>query len=134
MHKKLSIKTCELKISQDALVYTFFLDNFSQDSDLLEIERGESRIITPIKKDCEIWNLDKLEGSGFGPKKRDQANGFHLVQSYIGEFSPDLPTSYFDLVFNISTIEHMPKSPELINHAIDNFHLLLKPPDILSIV
>jgi hypothetical protein len=133
VHKKLSIKTCDLKISQDALVHTFFLDNCSQDSDLLEIERCKSRIITAIKKDCEIWNLDKLEGSGFGSKKREQANGFHLVHSDIGEFFPDLPTSYFDLVFSISTIEHIAKSPELINDAIDNFHLLLKPADILSI-
>ena len=126
-HKKQSIKTCDLKVYQDALVYSFIIDNFPPGAHLLEIGGGESRIISALRNDYEIWNLDKLEGSGFGPKRLNQTTGFHLVQSYIGEFPPELPSSYFDLVFSISTIEHMPKSSKFINDAIENIHHVLKP-------
>jgi SAM-dependent methyltransferase len=127
VHEKQSTKNCDLKVYQDALVYTFILDNFSTGARLLEIGGGESRIITALKENYEIWNLDKLEGSGFGPKKLNQTTGFHLVQSYIGEFPQELPNSYFDLVFSISTVEHMPKTPKFINNAIENINLVLKP-------
>ena len=126
-HKKQSIKTCDLKVYQDALVYSFIIDNFPPGAHLLEIGGGESRIISALRNDYEIWNLDKLEGSGFGPKRLNQTTGFHLVQSYIGEFPPELPSSYFDLVFSISTIEHMPKSSKFIKDAIENIRLVLKP-------
>ena len=126
-HKKQSIKICDLKVYQDALVYSFILDNLLPGARLLEIGGGESRIISALKNDYEIWNLDKLEGSGFGPRKLVHADGFHLVQSYIGEFSPELPSSYFDLVFSISTIEHILKSPKFINDVVDNILLVLKP-------
>lgn len=127
IHKKQSTKTCDLKVYQDALVYTFILDNFPLGARLLEIGGGESRIISALKNNYEIWNLDKLEGSGFGPRQLSQTTGFRLVQSYIGEFPQELPNYYFDLVFSISTIEHMPKSPNFINDAIDNIQLVLKP-------
>ena len=127
LHAKQSPATCDLKVYQDALIYTFILDNIPEGSKLLEIGGGESRIINALKDKYEIWNLDKLEGVGFGPKELIVANGFKLVQDYIGNFSPNLPDSSFDLVFSVSTIEHIPKDQETIENAITDIMRLLKP-------
>lgn len=127
LHAKQSPATCDLKVYQDALIYTFILDNIPEGSRLLEIGGGESRIINELKGKYEIWNLDKLEGVGFGPKELIIANGFQLVQDYIGNFSPSLPNSSFDLVFSVSTIEHIPKDRETIENAIADIMRLLKP-------
>ena len=99
-YRKLSPNTCDLKVYQDSLVYTFILDNFSPGSRLLEIGGGESRIIESLKNQFEIWNLDKLEGIGFGPTKLWHEDGFHLVRDYIGHFSAEVPDDYFDLVLD----------------------------------
>ncbi|MHA1280408.1 MAG: class I SAM-dependent methyltransferase [Candidatus Helarchaeota archaeon] len=127
VHAKQSPATCDLKVYQDALVYTFILDNLPSGACILEIGGGESRIINELKGQYEIWNLDKLEGSGFGPKDLITTNGFHLVQDYIGNHSPYLPDSYFDLIFSISTIEHLPQKSKIVNNAIDDIMRLLKP-------
>jgi SAM-dependent methyltransferase len=127
IHKKQSPATCDLKIYQDALVYTYILDNFQPGARLLEIGGGESRIIAELKGRYEIWNLDKLEGSGFGPTDLIKTDGFQLVRDYIGTFSSELPSEYFDLVFSISTIEHLPKSPQDVDSVIKDNQRLLKP-------
>ncbi len=127
IHRKQSPKTCDLKVYQDSLVYTFILDNIPAGSRLLEIGGGESRIIHQLKDRYEFWNLDKLEGSGYGPKDLGEKNGFALVQDYIGNFSDQLPNGYFDLIFSISTIEHLPYEPAIIKNAIEDIYRLIKP-------
>lgn len=127
LHAKQSPATCDLKVYQDALIYTFILDNIPEGSRLLEIGGGESRIINELKGKYEIWNLDKLEGVGFGPKELIVADDFNLVQDYIGNFSPTLPASSFDLVFSVSTIEHIPQDRKTIDNAIADIMRLLKP-------
>lgn len=127
LHKNQSPSTCDLKVYMDALVYTFILDNLPPGSRLLEIGGGESRIIKELRTKYEMWNLDKLEGSGFGPKNLIVSEGFNLVQDYIGNHSPNLPASYFDLVFSISTIEHIPQDVATVNNVISDIMRLLKP-------
>lgn len=127
IHKNQSPATCDLKVYQDALVYSFILDNFPSNAKLLEVGGGESRVISALKGKFEIWNLDKLEGAGFGPKDLISMNGFNLVQDYIGSNNPILPNAYFDFVFSISTIEHIPTSPEIIHNSIKDIQRLLKP-------
>jgi len=126
-HRKQSPATCDLKIYQDALVYTFILDNFPPGSKLLEIGGGESRIISALKGSFEIWNLDKLEGEGYGPKSLLIGDGFYLIKDYIGGFSTSLPDNYFDLVFSISTLEHIPDDSRTIDAVIHDIQRLLKP-------
>ncbi len=119
--------TCDLKVYQDALVYTYILDNFPVGARLLEIGGGESRVIRALKDRYDFWNLDKLEGEGFGPKALFSDKGFHLVSDYIGSFSPKLPDEFFDLVFSISTLEHIPQDSATINSVIEDIQRLLRP-------
>jgi hypothetical protein len=90
--------TCDLKVYQDLLIYSFIINNLTPGSRILEIGGGESRVIECLKRDYEFWNLDKLEGKGFGPKRLLNTDGFILVKDDIGNFSKKLPETYFDLV------------------------------------
>lgn len=118
-------KSCDLKIYQDLFMYTFIQNNIKPGSRLLEIGGGESRIIRWLKKDYEIWNLDKLEGVGFGPKDLGEHTGFQLVKDYIGSFSSELPDYYFDMIFSISTIEHIPEDHTTVKRCIADIDRLL---------
>lgn len=122
-----SPSTCDLKVYQDICLYNFIKDNFPQGSRLLEIGGGRSRIIAALKNDYEIWNLDKLEGQGHGPKALWGEDGFRLVRGYIGDFSPELPDGHFDLVFSISTVEHFPRDPVSVDAILQDVQRLLRP-------
>ena len=119
--------TCDLKVYQDALVFTYILDNLPKGARLLEVGGGESRVIEALKNQYEFWNLDKLEGEGFGPKVLYSDKSFTLVSDYIGSFSPKLPNEYFDLVFSISTLEHIPQDRLTISAVIEDIQRVLKP-------
>ena len=104
-----NIDDCNLKVYQDMLAYNFVLDNFPEGARLLDIGGGDSRIIRWLKDRYEFWNLDKLEGLGNGLTGLDNTSGFKLVQDYIGAFSKEIPDDYFDGIFSISTLEHVPE-------------------------
>ncbi len=118
---------CDLKVYQDLFVYSFIKQNIQKGSKLLDVGGGDSRILNHFKKDYECWNIDKLEGVGNGPTDID-TSGIRLVYDYMGNFNEELPDNYFDLVFSISTLEHVPqddvKSYENIKNDINR---VLKP-------
>ena len=127
IHKNQSPATCDLKVYQDSFAYTFIRDNLWEGARILEIGGGESRTIKEIRGKYDIWNLDKLEGSGFGPTDLLDDEGFHLVKDYIGSFSRLLPEASFDLIYSISTMEHFPKDEQTVQNIINDMDRLLKP-------
>lgn len=108
---------CDLKAYQDLFIFSYIKNNIRKGSKLLDIGGGDSRILNYFQNDYECWNIDKLEGIGHGPKEID-TSGFRLVQDYIGNFNDELPENYFDLVFSISTLEHIPIDNNLIYENI----------------
>lgn len=118
---------CVLKVYQDMLVYNFILDNFPAGAKLLEIGGGDSRIISWLKDRYEFWNLDKLEGVGNGLTNLADTGGFKLVQGYLGDFNEDLPGAYFDGIFSISVLEHVPGDEVTCEKICDDMQRLLKP-------
>lgn len=125
--KDIDIGYCDLKVYQDLLAFSFIRQNIKPGSRVLEIGGAESRILKYFSKDFECWNLDKLEGIGNGPTKIN-SEGFRLVSDYIGNFNQELPENYFDLVFSISTFEHIPIEDEALfeNIRLDIERLLKK--------
>ncbi len=97
---------CDLKIYQDLLTFSFIDQNVKPGAKILEIGGGDSRILKHYRNEYECWNLDKLEGIGNGPTQID-STGIKLIQDYIGNFNEELPDNYFDLIFSISTLEHI---------------------------
>ncbi|HJW24564.1 MAG TPA: sulfotransferase [Rhodocyclaceae bacterium] len=126
-HSAEDIDNCNLKIYQDMLMYRFVLDNFPAGSRLLEIGGGDSRVIRWLRDRYEFWNLDKLEGAGNGLTELADTNGFRLVRDYIGAFSKELPDNYFDGVFSLSTLEHVPEDTATLKAICDDIHRILKP-------
>lgn len=112
--------TSDLKRYQDLLIFSFIRKNLKIGSKIMEVGGGISRILARLSKDYECWNIDKLEGLGNGPINASQVN-VKLIKSYIGEFSEDIPSNYFDLVFSVSALEHVPESdPSFFFNIIDD--------------
>lgn len=78
---------------------------------VVELGGGNSRVLPRLAaRGNECWNVDRLEGLGNGPLPENMRaqTSFRLVRAYMGDFSPDLPASYFDYVISISAVEHIP--------------------------
>ncbi len=99
---------CSLKVYQDLLVFAFIKENIPSGSRMLDIGGGYSRVLKYYKDDYECWNIDKLEGLGNGPTEMNM-EGIKLVLDYMGNFNKELPDNYFDFVFSISALEHVPE-------------------------
>lgn len=126
-HLHENINECNLKIYQDMLAYNFILDNFPQGARLLEIGGGDSRVISWLKHRYEFWNLDKLEGVGNGVTDIPETAGFRLIRDYIGSFSEELMDGYFDGIFSVSVLEHVPTDQATMGAIRDDIQRLLKP-------
>ena len=119
--------TCDLKVYQDLLVYSFIINNLEPNARILEIGGGESRVIANLKDHYECWNLDRLRGVGFGPTRLSDTEGFRFVQDDIGNFSTELPDEYFDLVYSISTVEHFSQDEKVCNQILADIQRVLRP-------
>lgn len=124
--KAVNQNDCDLKVYQDLLIFSFIKFNVPLGSRILDIGGGNSRILSHFKNSHECWNLDKLEGVGNGPVDID-ATSFRLVYDYIGEFSKELHDEYFDLVFSVSALEHVPwHDPDTYERILLDINRVLK--------
>jgi hypothetical protein len=113
--------SCDLKVYQDHLIYSFIVANVPKGSRLLEVGGGDSRILKFFSRDYECWNVDKCEGLGNGPQGFVSPH-FKIVYDYLGTSNPELPSGHFDFVFSISALEHTPEEQgirEAIGRDID---------------
>ncbi len=129
-HEKVDPDYCDLKAYQDLLIFAFIKKYVPAGSRILDIGGGDSRILRHFKDEYECWNLDKLEGVGNGPRSVE-ASGYRMVSDYIGNFNAELPEEYFDFVFSISTLEHVPSgletNRELYRNICIDLDRVLKP-------
>lgn len=125
--RRVDPEDADLKVYQDLLVFAFIMANLPPGSRMLDVGGGESRILEYFKREYECWNIDKLEGVGNGPTELE-AKGIKLVRDYMGNFNPELPDGYFDLVFSISTLEHVPQDdPRLFESILADINRVLRP-------
>ncbi len=125
--KPIDPEECDLKVYQDLLMFSFIKFNIPEGAKILDIGGGDSRILRYFKNIHECWNIDKLEGVGNGPTDID-TSGFRLVHDYMGNFNDELPENYFDLVFSISTLEHVPLDDEkTYENILKDINRVLKP-------
>lgn len=116
-------KKPHLKNIQDA----FILSQISkhQGCKIAEIGGGQSRVLEKLWQKNECWNIDKLEGLGAGLYEYKTSSNVRLVRAYLGDFDQELPDSYFDVVFSISVIEHVPD--DRLNAFFCDMNRILKP-------
>ena len=104
----------DLKEYQRYWAYEYIKSRLSADSKVLEIGSGKPNLLRTLRKNfgCECWGMDPFTGSGSGPKAFElmtQVFGeIRLVKGSIGEHSHELPDQYFDFVFSVSALEHIP--------------------------
>lgn len=119
--------TESLKTYQDLLAFAFIRANLPAGSRLLEVGGGYSRVLARLADEHECWNVDRFEGLGAGPTDVPQA-GYRIVRDYMGTFNPLLPDGYFDLVFSISVLEHVPnEAPEQQAAVLRDMQRVTKP-------
>lgn len=75
----------------------------------------------------EYWMADK---SGFYEDDlfkaaRNRRLNTNYIDTFLGEFSKDLPDNYFDLVFSVSVLEHVPFSE--IDKVCDDMARIVRP-------
>ena len=88
---------------------------------------GASRVLDFLSPSYECWNVDKLEGIGDGPTELNNPP-YRLILDYIGNFSNLLPDNYFDFVFSISVLEHVPEDDKgYFDSIVDDINRVLKP-------
>lgn len=97
-----------LKDFQDAFIMSQIGDVKGQR--ILEMGGGDSRVLRHLSRDNECWNLEIFEGKDGGPAKEVKIPGVRNVIGLLGQFRDDLPESYFDCVFSVSVVEHIPDS------------------------
>jgi ubiquinone/menaquinone biosynthesis C-methylase UbiE len=98
-------KDHSLKGIQDTWILSIFNDKSNWK--IAEIGGGESRVAVRLVSKNEVWNIDKLEGIGQGPKAITETQNIKLIRSYIGDFDSNIPDNYFDAIFSISVVEHI---------------------------
>ena len=127
--KEVDPDNCDLKVYQDLLTFSFIKENYKSPIKMLDVGGGTSRILEYFKKEHECWNIDKLEGVGNGPLGENlRFHDIRLVADYMGNFNKELPDSYFDLVFSISTLEHVPLNDEAVyENILKDINRVLKP-------
>lgn len=75
-----------------------------------EIGGGDSRILHQLKNLNTCFNIDKFEGADGGPATEIHIPGVTNIRTFLGEFNPDLPSDFFDIVYSVSVIEHVPEN------------------------
>jgi len=120
---------CDLKVYQDMLMLAYVKQNILPGSKMLDVGGGASRILKYFANEMECWNIDKLEGVGNGPvDDQFDREGYRLVSDYMGNFNKELPNDYFDIVFSISTLEHVPLDDyESYANILKDINRVLKP-------
>lgn len=126
-HKDKKKENCDLKVIQDMVIFNFLLSNFTRGARVLEIGGGRSRIVAAMKSYFECWNLDKFEGNGSGPTTPQRIPGTRMVRDYMGNFNAQLPENYFDCVYSISTLEHVPEDADVFANITADIRRVLRP-------
>lgn len=125
-HKRINKIFSKLKQYQDLLIFTFIQQNIPKGSRLLEVGGGNSRLLKYFQNDYECWNIDKLEGCGNGPT-RVRPTKYRLILDYMGNFNAELPENYFDLIFSVSALEHVPENSEIaFSYILSDMNRVMK--------
>jgi len=112
----------DLKRVQDAYIYSLLKD--ATDLRILEAGGGDSRLLKGLEKSNQLWNLDEFKGRVGGPANVIEIPGCRTAVGRLGDFSPELPSSHFDVLFSISVLEHLPHAQAITDFFRDGARVL----------
>lgn len=105
-HREIGGGSYHLKTAQDLGVYKFLRPLSGQR--IAEIGGGASRLLKRLSLKNECYNVEKFAGADGGPSDEIITDGVQNVKVFLGDFSPELQDSSFDVVFSVSVVEHVP--------------------------
>lgn len=110
-----------LKSIQDLIVYSYLRE--AKGLTIAEIGGGNSRLLKSLAKNNTCFNIEKFEGNAGGPTSELVFEGVKNIKVFLGEFSNQLSSEQFDVVFSISVVEHL----ENIDPFFEDGLRILKP-------
>ena len=94
-----------LKTIQDLAVYSHLRGTTGKT--IAETGGGASRLLEVLaRKNC-CFNVEKFEGADGGPGKEVRIPGVENIKVFLGEFSDQLRSEFFDILFSVSVVEHV---------------------------
>ncbi len=112
----------DLKRVQDAYIFNLLKD--VSGLRVIEVGGGNSRLLRSLSKLNELWNLDEFAGRDGGPGSVVAIEGIKTIVGRLGSNSKDLPENYFDVLFSISVIEHLPTEDSIVRFFRDGARVL----------
>jgi hypothetical protein len=108
----------DLKFTQDIWVFSELYS--LSECRILEVGGGNSRVLRCLDGTRnELWNYDEFKGNVGGPSGPVEIESVNVLSGLMGSFDSQLPSSYFDVVFSISVVEHIPLGEPLIDFFKD---------------
>lgn len=116
-------KEFHLKTVQDLAVFSYLQD--MQGLVIAEIGGGDSRILRALSRLNSCYNIEKFEGADGGPRDEIVLENVQNLHAFVGERSGVIPAEFFDVVFSVSVVEHVPDNrlDDFLAEGVD----LLKP-------
>lgn len=111
----------QLKTLQDLAVYAHLRD--MNGLTIAEVGGGDSRILPRLAKANRCFNIEPFEGADNGPKGEVKIAGVENIRTTVGQFDPALEDAFFDVVFSVSVVEHIP-DPDFPAFLEDNIRIL----------
>lgn len=115
-----------LKTYQD--IFVVYQINNKNLNRVAEIGGGNSRVLNyldTISKNKKLYNIEPLLKNTGGPKQIEENKNINIISETVGEYKLANYYNFFDIIFSISVIEHIP-FPDL-NSFLDEQYKLLKP-------
>jgi glycosyltransferase involved in cell wall biosynthesis/ubiquinone/menaquinone biosynthesis C-methylase UbiE len=119
--------SADLKKYQDLLAYAFIRLNIPAGSRILEIGGGRCGVLRKLARGYECWNICKPGGANRDAPTAGPGSAWRQIKARIGDFTTELPDRYFDLVFSISTLEHIPPDQDTCEAVVRDINRVIKP-------
>jgi SAM-dependent methyltransferase len=110
-----------LKSIQDLAVYALLRD--VEGKSIGEIGGGNSRVLPRLAERNVCYNIEPFEGKDGGPNKIARLPRVTNLPTYVGVSAATIEDSFFDILFSISVLEHIPND-KLSDFVRDSWRIL----------
>lgn len=110
-----------LKSIQDLAVYDILRG--SKGMAIAEAGGGDSRLLARLARENACFNIEKFQGADGGPPKEIKIENVTNILVFLGEHAPQIKNDFFDVVFSVSVVEHVP-TPGLKDFLEDGLRVL----------
>lgn len=107
--KEVTIETCDVKVYQNLLIYSFIRQNIKKGGRILQIGNNPSQLLNILKNDFECWNIRMNEKEKIS--KPEDKNIF-FYEDYVGNEEVELKSEFFDFIFSTAALEENENSKD----------------------